>query len=501
MLAHTFTAMMIGLTPLKIEVEVDGNRGTPHLIFIGLTSKATGEAKDRITAALQNCGIRIRSKRTIVNLAPADVPKTSSAFDLAIAVGILHMYGELKRPTQQTLFLGELALDGAVKRVRGALPLVLAAKEMGFTRVFFPAANSAELQHVSGIELYPLTHLRQYLDWDRGKPLQQLTALPYRADDEPTGITFDNIIGQHEAKRALALCAAGGHHILFTGPPGAGKSLLSQTLPSLLPPLTEEEATEVTKIHSISQPALNSLVTRRPFRAPHHTISRAGLIGGGNTLHPGEISLAHCGVLFLDEFLEFSTSTLEALRQPLEQNTITLTRAQNTCTYPAAFCLVAATNPCPCGYRNSPQRQCSCHSYSIAQYQKKLSGPLLDRFDLRISVQEVEQKTLIEHDANSTLAPAPFQVVKEQVAWARQKQNQRFTKTGIKTNAAIPAQDIAQFCPLTPAAKELLRQAYQTLQLSLRAYHKTIKVARTIADLEKSEGITDSHMAEALQYR
>lgn len=503
MLARTFSAVMQGLQPVKIEVEVDSTIGTPQFLIIGLPTKEIDEAKERITAALINCGIRIRAKRTIVNLAPADVRKTGSGLELAIAVGLFCLLESTEADLTSTMFFGELSLDGAVKPIRGALPLVLAASAMGFSSVVLPEGNSAEVSSVSGIAIHPVGHLSEVIESLRMElPLATQTHVPFvaRRTVEPE-VDFRDIIGQSMAKRALEIAAAGGHNLLLVGPPGTGKSLLAQSLPGILPPLSEKEATEISSIYSVAGLLDNQqLIRDRPFRTPHHSTSIAGLTGGGVPIIPGEISLAHTGVLFMDEIPEFPRVCLESLRQPLEQRTITITRASGSYHFPARFSLIAAANPCPCGYFGSSTKACRCSRSQRRSYHNRLSGPLLDRIDLFVWASEVPIAAIARAQAGVSSSAEPSRVIAARVDSARKLQHERHEKSH-KTNSELSTKEIKQFALLSKEAKLLLAKAGRSLNLSARSYNRTIKVARTIADLGGSEQITQTHLAEALQFR
>lgn len=499
MLARTFSAVTQGLTPIKIEVEVDGTQGTPNLIIIGLPSQAVEEARERITSALTNCGVRIRAKRTIVNLAPASLRKTNSSLELAIVVALLKMYQEINVDTDQTIFLGELSLDGTLKPIRGALPLTLAARTMGFQQVVLPQANANEVAILSGIEIFPINHLSEYLKSSgQTHQLNRLQPTPFVPVNLQTQNNFCDIIGQTAAKRALEIAAAGGHNVLLIGPPGAGKSLMAHSLPSILPPLTESEAIEVTNIYSISGLTNDQgLVAHRPFRHPHHTTSTVGLIGGGSQLKPGEISLAHHGVLFLDEFPEFSHSSLESLRQPLEDGVVTISRASGSVLYPAQFTLVAAANPCPCGYYGSSQKDCRCSPADRYRYLARLSGPIMDRVDLVVRVAEVPLNQLQTKPGQAETSDS----VRNRVIVARDKQHSRYHLWTTSLNSRLQPSDMTDLITPTPQAYDLLHQACQRYGVSARGYFKIIKVAQTIADLAGTSQIDVAHMAESLAYK
>ena len=500
-----------GLQPLEIEVEVNvASRGFPGFNIVGLPTKAVEEAKERVRTALVNSGVEFPQKKITVNLAPADIPKEGSAYDLPMAVGILVAAGEMPLPDKKKYFYGEVGLDGRLRHTRGVFLLASLAKEKGVEKVFVPKLSANEASVVDGIKVYPVSSLvelvRHFNDDKKIKPLKNLDRGELIEEAE-VEFDFSEVAGQEQAKRALEIAAAGCHNVFMVGPPGSGKTMLSRALPGILPELTEGEALEVTKIYSVTgniEPG-GGLVRRRPFRSPHHTTSRMGLIGGGSKPMPGEISLAHRGVLFLDEFAEYPRSTLEALRQPLEDGVISVTRAAGTLQFPAKFMLIAAANPCPCGFLNHPKKACSCLPGQILRYQKRLSGPILDRIDIHINVPFVEvEKLRLETPAKSDTSV----MVRQRVRSARQIQQKRFAgevvpagRQGIFANGEMKNKQIKKYCQLSTDAERLLQQAADKWQLSARSYFRLIKVGRTIADLAAATVIDYNHIAEALQYK
>ncbi|MCB9813680.1 MAG: YifB family Mg chelatase-like AAA ATPase [Pseudomonadales bacterium] len=501
MLTSINTATIAGLQAIKIIVEVNLTRGKPQLIIIGLPSKSIEESKERITSALLNSNIRPKSQRTIVNLAPADIKKNGSGFDLAIIIGILKAYGKINFELKNSMFFGELSLSGKVKKVRGLLPLVIAAKDMGIKNVFIPDSNKNEVLLISNINIYPIKNITDLIQKNENELPQKIQKISYETIKNQRNqfqIDFADIYGQKLAKRSLEIAAAGAHNVLMVGPPGAGKSMMAKALMSILPPLNEDEALNVSKIYSVSGCLENGIISSRPFRSPHHTITRAGLIGGGSQIRPGEISLAHKGVLFLDEFPEFSSNALESLRQPLEDKIITISRASGTIEYPCDFTLVAASNPCPCGYKNSFLKQCICNNHMLNQYRKKISGPILDRIDLLVYVKGIEIKKITDRNLSSNESSSE---IINRIIKTRKIQEEKYKNIHLTTNSQLSSKQVRNYCQLSSKAETLLRRATNKLVISTRSYFKIIKVAQTISDLSGEKTIKEIHVAEALQYR
>jgi len=501
MLARVFSCAVVGLDGVIVEVEVDFGQGLPHMAIVGLPDAAVQESRERVYSAIKNAGLMYPRKPLTVNLAPASVRKEGPAYDLPIALGVLIATEQLmQEQLDDSLVIGELSLDGSVRHVRGVLPMAATARQQGYKRVFVPQVDAAEAALIPDLEIIPvesLAALYAHLDGDRTIPPIEPVFVEENIIPE-VQTDFGEVKGQEHVKRALEVAAAGGHNVMMTGPPGAGKTLLARALPSILPNLTIEEALDVTRIYSICDmlPPDVPLIRTRPFRAPHHTISHAGLVGGGNQPHPGEISLAHRGVLFLDEFPEFGQRVLEVLRQPMEDKVVTISRAHGSLTFPANFQLVAAMNPCPCGFFGDPLKPCTCSSATVTKYQKRISGPLLDRIEIYVEVPRVEYEKLSEKRLGE-----PSSVVRARVEIAREIQRKRFSEAGIAANAEMRPAEVRTVCHLDETGTNLMRTAMSQFQLSARAYHRILKLSRTIADLAGSESIQVVHLAEALQYR
>jgi magnesium chelatase family protein len=501
MLAKVSSAAVVGLDAVPIEVEVDiSAQGLPSFTIVGLPDKAVEESKERVRSALKNSGADLPPRRITVNLAPADLPKEGPSYDLPIALGILIASEQLSAQTPRSVFIGELSLDGSLRRIWGVLPCAIMARDKKFENIFLPKDNIAEAQIVDKVKAFPVSSLKQLFNHfaTENKIIPAPNKKPKYENYGESEYDFENIRGQESARRALEIAAAGAHNVLMKGPPGAGKTLMARSFATILPRLSFEESLEVTKIYSVANLLNldNPIITSRPFRSPHHTTSHIGLIGGGNIPRPGEISLAHRGVLFLDEFPEFPRHVLEALRQPMEDGHVTISRAAGSVKFPSRFSLVAAANPCPCGYFGDETRNCTCSASAITRYQKRISGPILDRIDIHLSVPAVKVEKLTKtHSAESSAR------IRARVQKARELQEKRFKGLSIKSNSEMNSKLMKVHCNLDEASILLLKQAITKLNLSARSFHRVVKISRTIADLEGTLKIKSNHVAEALQYR